>query len=180
MSIALAVLCAALAGKSPFAREEVPREERWGTVWLSDGTKFEGPLHLTMARDLTVYDDEEKEWKQFKLSELQRVSFGVEKTEEVPVWRWKEGGSDEKVYTGESYPNLTLWCEAVTSSEEKARGHVLGTVIHGEGEKEKKKFILRKYVRGKTGETPEQVVYPREIVFHEKGEHPPGPAWLKR
>ena len=177
---AVAVLWAVLARPSPFAREEAPREKRWGTAWLSDGTRHEGAFHLTMAKKLTVYDEEAKEWKKFKLAELARVRFGVDKAEEVPVWRWKESGSDEKVLTGESYPNLILWCEIVTASGEEARGHILGTVIHVEAEGKKKKLLLKKYVRGKKGETPEQVVYVREVVFHAKGESPPPPPWLKR
>ena len=61
--MALALLCAALAGRSPFAREEAPPKQRWGTVWLSDGTSFEGSMYLTMAKKLTVYDEGAKAWK---------------------------------------------------------------------------------------------------------------------
>ena len=174
MPTVLAILWAAVAGPSPFARGKVPREERWGTIWLSDGVGYEGLLRLTMSKRLTVYDEASKEWRKFKLSELERIRFGVEKAEQLPVWRWKESGSDEKVLTGESYPNLILWCEAVATSGERVRGHILGTVLYVEGE-QKKKFILRKYVRGKTGEKTGQVVHVREIVFHAKGKSPSRP-----
>ena len=139
----LAVLWALIAGASPFAREKVPREERWGTIWLSDGASYEGLLRLTLSKKLTVYDEASKKWRKFRLSELERIRFGVEKEETVPVWRWKESGSDEKVFTGESYPNLILWCEAVATSGERAKGHILGTVICVEGEGEKKNFVLK-------------------------------------
>ena len=179
MAVPIAILWAALARPSPFAREEAPREERWGTVWLSDGSRIEGSLHLTLAKPLTIYDEAAKQWAKFKLSELDRVRLGVERTEQVPVWRWKEGGSDEKVLTGESYVNLILWCEVITAAGERAKGHVLGTVLYVKGEKKNDKVLIRKYVRGKVGQGPEQVVYAKEIAFHAKGQKPPEPPWLK-
>ena len=180
MAGSIAILWAVVAGPSPFAREEAPREERWGTVWLSDGSRIEGSLYLTLAKPLTLYEEAAKEWKDFKISELERVRLGVEKAEEVPVWRCKEGGSDEKIRTGESYPNLILWCEVVTASGERVRGHVLGTVLYVKGEKKNDKVLLKKYVRGKVGQGPEQVIYAKEIIFHEKGKEPPEPPWLKK
>jgi len=98
--------CPTHAGEA--AEEEPPpfkqsfpkrRDARPGWVATSDGRVLVGQLFTTRGKPVTIYDRAEKKYFRFEWDEVARFDIAVEKNILEQDWRWKEGGSDVKVYT---------------------------------------------------------------------------------
>jgi len=152
---------------SPFGRRTRERADAVeGTLSTSDGKTYEGKLYLTRDKKLEVFDLDRKKWYKLKLKEIASLRFEIESEIEEKEWRWKEGGSDVKVYTGRSYFDRKYIVNVKLSSGESLRGHVRGAPIYVKGEGGKAvRFMLRKDQRGEWGQKPDQIVYVKEIVF---------------
>jgi hypothetical protein len=175
------------------ALKQASSTNQWGEVYLSDGTVLVGWLSLSYGKQLELYDPAAKRWRRLHLSELTRVDASIRSEELEREWRWKEGGSDVKVYTGRGYPRRWLDHTCRLKNEESFLGHLNGAVLHVTvpAKKESKdtakkdarkkdskpevaptnkgplktRFILRQYERGKLGTTLKGLVYVKSIVI---------------
>jgi hypothetical protein len=102
----------------------------WGEVHLSNGEKLVGWLSLSYGRRLELYDPAAKKWHKLHLSELIRVDASIRSEEFEREWRWQEGGSDVKVYTGRGYPRRWLDHTCRLKNKETFLGHLNGAVLH--------------------------------------------------
>lgn len=93
-----------LAGEAQYRPVPVPPEySRRGYVVLSDGTRYEGFVYSSRDKPLRIFDRQASKYRDFRLSELDRISVSTEKNQIEQVWRWKQAGSDEKVFIDKWY-----------------------------------------------------------------------------
>jgi hypothetical protein len=155
---------------SPFAPypQSPPRTDaRPGVVTLSDGTVLRGLVMLTRGRKLEIFEDAMEKFHQFDMAELSRIEAEVEFEKEEKEWRWKEGGSDVKIYTGRSYVDRRYRMR-LTLADGKTRitGHVRGTVFYVQPQGgEPQRFFLQHDQRGEYNQKPAEMVYVRSVVI---------------
>jgi len=182
---ALTALCAAALAasaeeetpKSPFAKPGDGAADRpdavQGRFVLSDGTAHEGRIYLTRDKRLEVFNTASQEWLKLKLSEISSISFAIESETEEKEWRWKEGGSDVKVFTGRTYVDRRYSVTVKLAAGGTVSGHVRGTVIYVEPPgKEPVRFFLRKDERGDWNRKPAEIIYVKEILLGDAAKAP--------
>jgi hypothetical protein len=95
----------ALANPLSKRRETDVREDTMpGYVEMSNGEVFPGLLYITRDKRLEIYDVELKRQRTIPVTKISKIECNVEKEWMEKLWRFKELASDEKMYTGESYP----------------------------------------------------------------------------
>jgi hypothetical protein len=82
-----------------------------GTLSTSDGQTFAGVLSTTGGKPLRIFERGKSQFVDFTLKDILRIDVAVEEEQEEPYWYWKQSGSDEKVFTGKSYP----WRKYITT-----------------------------------------------------------------
>ncbi|MCU0722780.1 MAG: hypothetical protein MUC63_04065, partial [Planctomycetes bacterium] len=152
---------AALAAAASLASAEqgIP-----GQVLLSDGTSAEGEVFTRGEMPVRVYALDSKQVRKVLLPDVLRISVRVAKAELVKEFEWVEMGSDEKIFTGKTFPRKDFEADVELRSGEVVSGHLLAVVYVREGE-EIRKFELLRYQRGETGQSLESLVHVKEIAF---------------
>lgn len=82
-----------------------------GALTTSDGKTYTGTLYTTQGRPLRIFDRGSNKYVEFSLREISRIDVSIEEEHEEPYWYWKENGSDEKVFSGNTYP----WRKYITT-----------------------------------------------------------------
>ena len=166
----------ALGQTSPFGprKRELPRGANYGTMYMSDGDKYEGWVHLTPGRRLRFFDKTSKKAVHYSLRQLRELKVRVVASRVEKEWRFKAGGNDLKVYTGKQYARKDLAATVVMKNgETKDLEIALGMRVYLVPDKGKRKrFILQPYMRGPQGSELKDVVHISRIVFHKPGQAP--------
>jgi hypothetical protein len=162
---------------SPLAPAGGPvRDSRRATVVFSDGKKHAGLLWLTPGKRLKIFDRAKQEYREFNLHEVVAVKVDPEEEVMERVWRWKENASDEKVYTGETYPwrkyVTTLTVRDAEGKQTTVTGDVTAELYLEEKPGEKPmRVVLYRRDKGKVGEKLSDLIYVTAVNFDEgKGE----------
>ena len=142
---------------------------RPGTVTLSDGTVLKGSVYTTRDKRLRLFDAKDKTRKDIPLEAISTIEVNIEKEGLEKDWRWKEEGSDVKLYTGHAYP----WKQYITTitllDGDKTTGHVNG-LIYIQTDKETQKFILHEKDKGEKDQKLTDIVHLKKVEFtKEKG-----------
>jgi len=82
-----------------------------GTLSTSDGQTFTGVLFTSGGKPLRIFERGKSQFVDFTLKDIVRLDVAVEEEHEEPYWYWKQSGSDEKVFTGKTYP----WRKYITT-----------------------------------------------------------------
>ncbi len=93
--------------KNPLSsrRESNVREDTMpGYIEMSNGRIFPGLLYITRDKRLEIYDVELKRQRTIPVERIAKIECNVEEEWMEKVWRFKELASDEKMFTGETYP----------------------------------------------------------------------------
>lgn len=150
------------------------REARPATVIFSDGTKKSGRVWLTPGKRLKIFDRTARKYREFTLAQVERIDVDPEKEAVERVWRWKEHASDEKVYTGETYP----WRKYVTTlTVRDHRGRRLTVTgdmtallyLQEEPRKKPLRLVIHRRHKGRPGQSLQELTYVTAVVF-EPGE----------
>ena len=96
---------------------------------------------------------------------LKRVEAVVVWERQQRQWRFKEAGSTEKVYTGETYPARMLSYRLTLRNDHRITGDVLGQPLYIAREDRTDRFVLHKRRKGAVGKSLEDLVYIRAVVF---------------
>jgi len=151
-------------GKGTGARKDaVP-----GYVELSSGLKMPGRIFTTRAKRLKVYNIEKEIYEYVPVPALKRIEAVVVWEREQRQWRFKEAGSTEKVYTGKTYPARMLSYRLTLRNDHRITGDVLGQPLYIAREERTDRFVLHKRRKGAVGESLEDLVYIRAVVFGRK------------
>ncbi|MEW6355934.1 MAG: hypothetical protein AB1696_06405 [Planctomycetota bacterium] len=164
----LALRLAAQEGVNPFKPKDRSRPDaRPGTVAMSNGETHKGMIYVTRDKPLRIYDTAAKLYRDLPIVAMKELEITVEKEGMEKEWRWEEGGSNVKVFTGKSYP----WRQYVTTftltNGQKLTGHLKATPVYVETAGEKKKLIIHGKESGEIGRKLSDLVHIKKIVFEE-------------
>ena len=76
-----------------------------GFVETSDGKVHSGQVFLTRDARLKIYDESQKKHREIPLKAIKRIDCTILKEWVEKEWRFKENASDEKYFTGRTYPS---------------------------------------------------------------------------
>ncbi|MEA3367827.1 MAG: hypothetical protein U9R68_06920 [Planctomycetota bacterium] len=136
-----------------------------GYVELSNGLKVPGHVYTTRAKRLKIFNVDGEVYEYVPVPACQRIEAVVEWARVDKQWRFKEAGSPEKVYTGESYPVRMLSWRLTLRNGHEIVGHILGQPLYLEHNRKRERFILHKRDKGPLGATLEDLVYVRRVEF---------------
>ena len=77
-----------------------------GSITLSDGTKLTGEISTTAGKP-RVYDDQAKQYVDVPIDSVASMKAEVVWEHDEQEWQFKLSGSDEKIYSGKTYPAQT-------------------------------------------------------------------------
>jgi len=157
--VAACVLLSA-ARPAPVEAGDAPRPR--GRVVFSDGKLLEGVLKVSRDRKVIVYRGGKKHVVAFDA--VRKITMHEKARELLPVWYFKEDGSDEKVFTGERYPRIEYEAEIVTADGETSRGRILPVVFYVEHGETRSRVVFKAVVKGKPGDTLESLAAPVSYV----------------
>lgn len=140
-----------------------------GSIAASDDKGVSGTLYTTLGKPLKIYDRAERRSVDFELSEISRIDVSIEEEHEEQVWFWKESGSDEKIYTGKTYPWRKYLTTVAFLSGRKITGDLSGLVYLEKADGSKIRYTLYQRQKGKEGERPADLVYVVSIVVERAG-----------
>ncbi len=140
-----------------------------GYLELSDGTVHPGRLYLTRETKLRIFDDAQKRFREIPLEAVQRLDCTAVKEWNEKEWRFKENASDEKVYTGRTYP-VREYTHALTLADGLTIRGPLSAIVYLEpaagGEAER--YLLHQRDKGEPGTELKALTYVRGIRLGEK------------
>jgi len=140
-----------------------------GTIHLSNGEARSGKVFGTSNQQIVMALGEGQKTKKvrFTVEEIATFKNTVEEEKMQEEWTFKEGGKDEKVFSGRKYPERWYLTEVVLKDGTKYKGHTLSALVYLDdgGEKGPAKFQLQRSVRGEVGQTLEDLVYIESITL---------------
>ena len=138
-----------------------------GTVTLSSGEKIPGRVSLTRGQPLLVRVPGHETPLRMWLSQAARIDVVVARKRVEPEWRFKEEGSNEKVYTGRTRPRLEFELKILQRNGKTVEGEIAKgtTVFVDTAEGKRRKTWLQPYVHGEYGQTARDVVYVKSVVL---------------
>ena len=158
---------------SPFGKKPMRRDGREGVVVLSTGARFEGTVLMTRNSAWAFKDEETDENYEWTLDEIQRVVVKALETVQ-PDWRWKEAGSDEKIYTGYFYRHADFKITVTLTTGKMHLGHWRkGAPVQVVSGVKRRKFLLNNETKNvdkkqKKREDIPPLVYVREIALKQQ------------
>lgn len=165
----------------PTLKNRLERKDIYpGYVEISDGTVYPGMIYLTRDKRLEIYDNAIKQQREIPLRVVDSVECRVLKEWMEKEWRFKELASNEKYYTGRTYPARWYMHQIRLHDDRTITGILSGIVyvqpLHeDEGpevghlpEREPKRFLLHKRDKGEIGEKLESLHYVRWIKLGEE------------
>ncbi len=160
---------AASTPDSPFAG--APRDGRDampGYIELSDGRVLAGAIWTTPEKPWSVFEAESKSFRRIPPAVVRGIEAEVLWERDEPEWRWKEGGSDEKIYTGRTYPARMLRYVFTLANGEKVAGTVQQPIyVQVEGG-QPVQFILHERDKGPLDGKLSRLVYVRRVCLGEE------------
>ena len=156
----------------PFGERQTQRDDALpGIIEMSDGALHPGMIHLTRDKRLKIYDAELERQREIPLSAIKRIDCTVKREWMEKEWKFKETTSDEKIYTGRTYPAREYLHTITLHDGRTISGPVSALVyLHPAGkmdydETPPQRFLLHKRDKGKTGDDLKSLVYVKRIEF---------------
>lgn len=179
------------APPSPFGTTTAQAGTRACRIVFSNNlTDNDATAGTRSGREITVFDAEAKEHLVIPFDTILVLRQTVLEEGMERQWRWKEGGSDEKVYTGKSYPWRKHGIELVLADGRTVKGRLASgfpiTITYTAGrdyvEVEtsdgpatecmpmivEETWLIQPKIKGELGETLDDLVYVRELDLRPK------------
>jgi hypothetical protein len=148
---------------SPFV-QPAKDSGRVGTITLSDGTLLTGEIRTTDSKALKIWDEGAGKQRDVTLDKLRSAKVEIVWQRDEPEWRFKTSGSDEKVYTGKTYPARETRYVLTLTTGETFTGTLAAPLYVATPDGERR-VILHKRDKGDTGQSLKDLVYPISVVF---------------
>jgi hypothetical protein len=155
----------------PIRRELVKRDhERWGFVELSTGERVDGLVSTTRNKRLRIYDRKKSGYRDLKWRKIARIEQRPDKVWLEREWRWKEGGSDKKVYTDRYYRAAKYRTTIELKSGEVIVGDAVVPIYVKTGEKRHRLELHKRFKNTKPARKDDlpELVYIRRLVLTDK------------
>ena len=152
------------------AREDPKRDDAVpGFVEMSDGKVHPGQVMLTRDARLKVFDEQQKKHREIPLKAIKRIDCTVLKEWVEEEWRFKENASDEKYFTGRTYPSREYTHKITLQYGQKIEGTLSGIVyVWADPAAEPERYLLHKRGKGDPGTDLKSLVYVRSIQLGAK------------
>jgi hypothetical protein len=141
-----------------------------GCLQLSDGLELFGSIYLTRDKGLLIYDRRLEKHREFPLSAVKRIDIEPDEEHVEREWRWKEEGSDEKVYTGRSYPWRKYLTTLTLADASRITGDLSALVYLRDDDGKERRFVLHKRQKGKPGTSLRELTYVKSMVLGIRGQ----------
>jgi hypothetical protein len=153
----------------PFGPRKVTRSDAIpGYVELSDGTVYPGHLYLTRDARLKIFDATAERQREIPLRVVRKIQCKAEREWLEKEWRFKENASDEKIFTGRSYPARECVHTITLQDGRKIVGPLSAIVYVARKEGAKPtRLLLHKRQKGPVGTQLKSLVYVRTIALGE-------------
>ena len=139
-------------------------ESRTGTITLSDGTKLSGKISTTADKPLRVYDENEKQYTDVPFDKIASIKAEVVWERDEKEWQFKLSGSDEKVYSGKTYPARETRYTITKTDGTTVSGAIAAPIYFKQGE-QRRTLVLHKRDKGDVGQTLKQLIYVQGVEF---------------
>ena len=151
-------------------REDQKRDDAVpGFVETSDGKVHPGQVMLTRDARLKIFDEQQKKHREIPLKAIKRIDCTVQKEWVEEEWRFKENASDEKYFTGRSYPSREYTHKITLQNGQKIEGTLSGIVyVRADPDAEPERYLLHKRDKGNPGTDLKSLVYVRSIQLGAK------------
>ncbi len=151
-------------------REDQNREDAVpGFVETSDGQVHPGQVMLTRDARLKIFDEQQKKHREIPLKEIKRIDCTVQKEWVEEEWRFKENASDEKFFTGRTYPSREYTHKITLQNGQKIEGTLSGIVyVRADPAAEPERYLLHKRDKGNPGTDLKSLVHVRSIQLGAK------------
>ncbi len=160
------------SGRNPFrssARAFRRRDALPGVVELSDGRQLPGGLYTTREKPWIVWNEATKSWRRIPFINCLSITAVVEQERMELRWRWKGMGEPERVYTGKKYPLRRLRWRFKLIDGSVVEGATKGQPVFVEfRDKTAGPFVLHERMKGKDGQTLDELIYVRKMVISRK------------
>jgi sRNA-binding regulator protein Hfq len=148
---------------NPFTPANAVRDDsRPGKVILSNGEELTGHVYTTRDKRFRIFDIKDKSRHDIPLAAISTIEVTAEKEVMEKDWRWKEEGSDVKLYTGKEYPWKKYVMTVTLLDGEKITGHLTG-LVYIQTDKEVRKFELHDRDKGETGQKLKDIVHIKKV-----------------
>ncbi len=161
---------------NPFGQTPAEREDAVpGYVELSDGSIHPGLIYLTRDKRLQVYDQQLQRQREVPLQMVKQIECTIKREWLEKEWKFKETTSDEKMYTGCSYP-AREYLHTITLSDGRTIAGPLSTIVYVQPQqyspvrpeehrpqRKAKQFLLNKRNKGELGQDLKSLVYVKRI-----------------
>jgi hypothetical protein len=154
----------------PFGPRAEPREDAVpGYLELSDGTIRPGQIFLTRDHGLKVFDEQQQRQREISLRVIRGIDCVILREWLEKEWRFKANASDEKYYTGRSYPVREYVHIVSLVNGPSIRGPLSAIIyVQAEGADMPERFLLHKRDKGDPGQDLSALVHVRSIHLGEK------------
>ena len=135
-----------------------------GFLETSDGKVHPGKVSLTRDAKLKIYDEERKRHREIPLLAIERIDCTVLKEWNEKEWRFKENASDEKYFTGRTYPSREYVHTITLVNRQTVQGSLSGIVyVQADQAEEPERFLLHKRNKGEPGTELKSLPFVRSI-----------------
>ena len=146
-------------------KPKVPEGSRAGTITLNNGIKLEGRIWTTLGTPLHMSIEESKTYRDIDLDLVQRIDVHVLAETMEDDWRgWLKEGSDQKVYSGKKYPNVSLAYKFTLLNNQEIEGTIVAAVYFADASKSRTLALYKAY-KGNLDETLKDLVYITSITL---------------
>jgi hypothetical protein len=147
-----------------------------GYLETSDGQIHTGQIMLTRDARLKIFDVQQKKHREIPLRAIRRIDCSILKEWMEGEWRFKENASDEKYFTGRSYPAREYTHRITLQNGQKIEGTLSGIVYvqaesvspHPAGVGPPTRFLLHNRDKGQPGTDLRSLVYVRTVQLGPK------------
>jgi len=155
-------------------------DDRPGWVQLSDMKVLVGSIYTGLGKPLVIFDQDAKKYERVQWDDIATIEVSIAENTLEQDWRWKEGGSDQKLYTNLYY----IWHKYQTSITMKDGNAIAGDVaaplwVAPKEEGKTCRVTLHKRSKGEKAKRGaiKEPIYPQRIVFTDvEGADPPPEA----
>jgi hypothetical protein len=163
-----------------------------GAVYLSDGKILVGGIRLTPGKSLLVFHSARKQYMDIPLDALRELKVNIAAMREEKEWRFKEGGSPEKIFTGKVCHRLDYSFEFIAQDgkpliadlaqgtpvyvlreqlgNEDVKGREAADKPESAKPKTPEKLLLQPFQVGEPGQKLEEIAHITRIVLGESAQ----------
>lgn len=166
---------------SPFGQAPAVREDAIpGYVEISDGTVHPGQIYLTRDKRLKIFDEQLKRQREIPLRVVKQIECKVKKEWMEKEWKFNQAASDQKMFTGRTYP-VREYLHTITLRDARTITGSLSGIIYVQPDTyiptesgvyrarvKPQRYLLSKRNKGKIGNGLKSLVYVKLIKLGEK------------